>query len=95
MKYTQEELDNNTLSLEHRELGLFDQVVNDVTVDHPIRKPATRAGRASIIRNRTPMRKKTTRKMSRMMSKRRSGVGEACTGFMSASNKACVGCHLG
>jgi len=34
-EYTDEELEDNALGLKHRELGLFDQVVNDVTVDHP------------------------------------------------------------
>ena len=34
-EYTEDELDDNALGLRHRELGLFDQVVNDVTVDHP------------------------------------------------------------
>jgi hypothetical protein len=34
-EYTDEELEDNALGLEHRDLGLFDQVVNDVTVDHP------------------------------------------------------------
>jgi len=34
-RYMDEELEDNALGLEHRDLGLFDQVVNDVTVDHP------------------------------------------------------------
>lgn len=34
-EYSEEELEDNALGLRHRELGLFDQVVNDVTVDHP------------------------------------------------------------
>jgi hypothetical protein len=34
-EYTEDELEDNALGLRHRELGLFDQVVNDVTVDHP------------------------------------------------------------
>ena len=34
-EYTDDELEDNALGLEHRDLGLFDQVVNDVTVDHP------------------------------------------------------------
>jgi len=34
-EYTEEELEDNDLGLRHREVGLFDQVVNDVTVDHP------------------------------------------------------------
>jgi hypothetical protein len=34
-EYADEELEDNALGLKHRELGLFDQIVNDVTVDHP------------------------------------------------------------
>lgn len=34
-EYKEDELEDNALGLEHRDLGLFDQVVNDVTVDHP------------------------------------------------------------
>jgi hypothetical protein len=34
-EYTEDELEDNALGLRHRELGLFDQVVNDMTVDHP------------------------------------------------------------
>ena len=34
-EHTEDELEDNALGLRHRELGLFDQVVNDVTVDHP------------------------------------------------------------
>ena len=34
-EYTDDELEDNALGLEHRDLGLFDQVLNDVTVDHP------------------------------------------------------------
>lgn len=34
-EYTEDELEDHALGLQHRELGLFDQVVNDVTVDHP------------------------------------------------------------
>jgi hypothetical protein len=34
-RYTEDELEDNALGLEHREKGLFDQVVNDITVDHP------------------------------------------------------------
>ncbi len=33
--YTDEELADNRLGLRHRKLGLFDQAVNDVTVQHP------------------------------------------------------------
>jgi hypothetical protein len=34
-EYTEDELEDNALGIKHRDLGLFDQVVNDVTVDHP------------------------------------------------------------
>lgn len=34
-EYREDELEDNALGLQHREMGLFDQVVNDVTVDHP------------------------------------------------------------
>jgi hypothetical protein len=34
-EYTEDELEDNALGLQHRELGLFDQVVSDVSVDHP------------------------------------------------------------
>jgi hypothetical protein len=34
-EYTDDELEDNALGLKHRELGVFGQVVNDVTVDHP------------------------------------------------------------
>jgi hypothetical protein len=34
-EYTDDELEDNALGLEHREVGLFAQTVNDVTVDHP------------------------------------------------------------
>jgi hypothetical protein len=33
--YTDEELADNKLGLRHRKLGLFDQAVNDITVQHP------------------------------------------------------------
>ena len=34
-EYTDEELEDNALGLKHRELGVFDTMVNDITVDHP------------------------------------------------------------
>jgi hypothetical protein len=34
-EHTEDELEHNALGLKHRDLGLFDQVMNDVTVDHP------------------------------------------------------------
>lgn len=34
-EFTDQELEDNALELQHRELGLFDTVVSDVTADHP------------------------------------------------------------
>jgi hypothetical protein len=34
-EFTDQELEDNALGLQHRELGLFDTMVNDITVDHP------------------------------------------------------------
>ena len=34
-EYSEEELADNKLGLKHRRLGLFDQAVNDITVQHP------------------------------------------------------------
>jgi hypothetical protein len=34
-KYTEEELEDNRLGLKHREMGVFDKAVTDITIQHP------------------------------------------------------------